>query len=100
MQIGMYRQLAIVTVDNDMVVELYKIPHIFTNAEYTAMLYVYSFCYGSATAAVEEYCQRFPMRRIPDHRLFYIDFNILRDCGALPSAHIPSELHVIHVEEQ
>ena len=76
------------TVDNGIVGELCKIPHIFTNAEYTAMLYVYSFCYGSATVAVEEYLQRFPMRRIPVYRLFYKELNILRDCGALSSAHI------------
>ena len=75
------------TVDNDIVGVLCKIPHIITNAEYTAMLYVYSFCYGSATVAVEEYRQRFTMPRIPVHRLFYIELNILRDCGALPSAH-------------
>jgi len=31
-------------------------PHIFTNAEYADMMYVYGFCDGSATAAaVEEY---------------------------------------------
>jgi hypothetical protein len=41
-------------------------PHIFTNAEYADMLYVYGFCDGSATAAAEEYRRRFPMRRIPD----------------------------------
>ena len=29
--------------------------HIFTNAEYADMMYVYGFCDGSATAAVEEY---------------------------------------------
>jgi hypothetical protein len=28
------------------------------------MFYVYGFCDGSATAAVEEYRRRFPMRRI------------------------------------
>ena len=41
-------------------------PHIFTNAEYVDMMYVYGFCDGSATVAVEEYRRRFPMRRIPD----------------------------------
>jgi hypothetical protein len=35
-------------------------PHIFTNAEYADMLYVYGFCDGSATAAVEEYRRWFP----------------------------------------
>lgn len=44
--------------------------HIFTIAEYAYMLYVYSFCDGSATAAVEVYCQLFPVFRIPDHRVF------------------------------
>jgi len=29
--------------------------NIFTNAEYADMMYVYGFCDGSATAAVEEY---------------------------------------------
>jgi hypothetical protein len=28
--------------------------HIFTTAEYSDMLYIYRFCDGSATAAVEE----------------------------------------------
>jgi hypothetical protein len=35
--------------------------HIFTNAEYADMLYIYGFCNGSATAAVEEYRQQFPI---------------------------------------
>jgi len=66
-------------------------PHIFTNAEYADMLYVYGFCDGRATAAVEEYRRRFPMRRIPDRRVFSKVFNTLRECGTLPSAHISSE---------
>ena len=61
-------------------------PHIFTNAEYADMMYVYGFCGGSATAAVEEYYRRVPIRRIPDHREFYKVFNTL-----LPSAHVSSE---------
>ena len=66
-------------------------PHIFTNAEYADMMYVYGFCDGSATAAVEEYRRRFPMRRIPDRGVFYEVFNALRECGALPSAHVSCE---------
>ena len=66
-------------------------PHIFTNAEYADMIYVYGFCDGSATAAVEEYHRRFPMRRIPDRRVFYKVFNTLREYGTLPSAHVSSE---------
>jgi hypothetical protein len=30
-------------------------PHTFTDAEYAVVLYVYGFCNGSATPAVEEY---------------------------------------------
>jgi len=78
-------------------------PHIFTNAEYSYadMMYVYGFCDGSATAAVEEYRRRFPMRRIPDRRVFYKVFNTLRECGTLPSAHVSSEwAHKQNMEEQ
>jgi hypothetical protein len=42
--------------------------HFFTNAEYAAMLYVYGFCDSSANGAAEEYCQRFPTHRTPDHQ--------------------------------
>jgi len=72
------RQLA---VDSD-IVEVWKIPLIFTNAEYADMMYVYGFCVGGATAAAaEEYRRRFPMRRIPDRRVLYNVFNTLRECG-------------------
>ena len=66
-------------------------PHIFTNAEYADMMYVYGFCDGSATAAVEEYRRRFPLRRILDRRVFYKVFNTLHECGKLPSVHVSSE---------
>jgi len=66
-------------------------PHIFTNAENADMMHVYGFCDGSATAAVEEYRRRFPMRRVPYRRVFYKVFNTLRECGTLPRAHVSSE---------
>jgi len=76
-------------------------PHIFTNAEYADMMYVYGFCDGSATAAVEEHHRRFPMRRIPNRRVFYKVFNTLRECGTLPSAHFSSErTRKQNIEEQ
>jgi hypothetical protein len=59
-----------VTVDNDIVRVLGRMLHIFTNAEYAYMLYVYGFCGGSATAAVEEYCWRFSVHRIMDRGVF------------------------------
>jgi hypothetical protein len=65
-------------------------PHIFTNSEYADMLHVYGFCNGRATAAVE-YRRLFPMRRIPDRRVFSKAFNTLREGGTLPSAHVSPE---------
>jgi hypothetical protein len=63
-------QLVVATVGIDHVRVLCKMPQIFTNAEFADMLYVYGFCHGSATAAVEEYRRRFTMRRIPDRSVF------------------------------
>jgi type IV secretory pathway TrbF-like protein len=63
-------------------------PHISTNAEYADMLYVYGFCDGNATDAVEEYCRRFPPRRIPDRTVFSKVFSTLRESDTLPSAHV------------
>jgi hypothetical protein len=70
MRIGVKRKLAVVTADSDIVGVLWKMSHIFTNAEYVDMLYVYGFCDVNATAAVEEHCRRFPMRRILDRSVF------------------------------
>jgi len=76
-------------------------PHIFTNAEYADMLYVYGFCDGSAITAVEECRQRSPMSRIPDRRVFSEVFNTLRECGTFPTSHVASERALQqHVEEQ
>ena len=84
----MKRQLAVVTVDTDIVGVLWKMQHIFTNDEYGDTMCVYGFCDGSATAAVEEYRRRFPMGRIPDRRVFYKVFNTFRECGTLPSVRV------------
>jgi hypothetical protein len=67
---------------------LWKMPHIFTNAEYADVLYIYDFCDGSSTAAVEEYCQRFPVCRIPVHRVFSKVFSTLSEHGTLPTVHV------------
>jgi hypothetical protein len=91
MWLGVKHQFAIVTVDSDIVGVLWKMPHIFTNAEYADTLYVYGFCDGSATAAVEEYCRRFPMHRIPDCRVFSKVFNTLYESGTLSSANVSSD---------
>jgi hypothetical protein len=88
MWIGVKRQLAVVTADSDTVRVLCQMPHIFTNVHNANMLYAYGCCDGSATAAVEEYRRRFPMRRFPDRREFSIVSNTWRECGTLPSAHM------------
>ena len=82
------RQLTVVIGECDVVVVLCKMPHIFTNDEYANMLYVYSLCDGSATAAVEEYRWRFPMRRIPDHSVFSKVFNTLLACSQVLMFHL------------
>jgi hypothetical protein len=64
--------------------------YIFTNAKYVDILYVYGFCDGSATAAVEEYYQQFPIRIILNCRVFSKVFNTLRERGTLPNAHVSS----------
>jgi hypothetical protein len=53
MWIGEKRQFAVVVVDNDIIVVLCKIPHIFSDAEYADIPYIYRFCDGSATANVD-----------------------------------------------
>ena len=53
------------------------------------------------TVAVGKYCRRFPMRRIPDRRVFYKVFSTLGECGTLPSSHVSSErARQQHVDEQ
>jgi len=53
MRIGVKCQLAVGTIDNDAAGVFCKMPHIFTDAEYADMPYIYGFCKGSATANVD-----------------------------------------------
>ena len=93
--------MAVATVDGDTVGVLCKVQHIFTSAECADMLIVKGFCEVSATAAVEEYCRRFPMRRILDRGVFSKVSNTMRECDALPSALVsPERARQQHVQEQ
>jgi hypothetical protein len=74
-------------------------PHIFTNAEYADMLYVYGFCDHSATAAIEEYHCLFLVCRIPDHGAFSKLLNSLHERRTLPGTLVSSEWAHQHVEE-
>ena len=45
-------------------------PFLFTHVEYCDMHYVYGYCDGNASAAMNEYRRRYPERRIPSKRVF------------------------------
>jgi len=45
-------------------------PFLFTHIEYCDIHYVYGYCDGNASAAVNEYRRRYPERRIPSKRVF------------------------------
>ena len=45
-------------------------PFLFTHVEYCDMDYVYGYCDGNASAAVNEYRRRYPERKIPSKRVF------------------------------
>ena len=55
------------------------------------MHYVYGYCDGNASAAVNEYGRRYPERRIPSKRVFMRVEQSLRDNGCLPSFALHSE---------
>jgi hypothetical protein len=74
--------------------------HISTNAEYGDILYVHGFCVASATYALEENRGRFPVRIIPDRRVFSSVFSTSHERGTVPSAHVSPERACQHVEEQ
>lgn len=66
-------------------------PNTYSNLEYANMVFIYGFCNGSATAAVEEYRQRYPHHRHPTRNVFIRVFSNLCENGNLPSANITSE---------
>ena len=45
-------------------------PFLFSHVEYCDMHFVYGYCDGNASAAVNEYRRRYPERRIPSKRVF------------------------------
>ena len=66
-------------------------PFVFSDVEYCDMHFVYGFCDGNASAAVEEYQRRFLDRRIPSRSVFTRIHQTLRDTGSLPSVSVQSE---------
>ena len=59
------------------------------------MHYVYGYCNGNASAAVNEYQRRYPERRIPSKRVFTRVQQSLRDNGCLPSFTLHSERETV-----
>ena len=70
-------------------------PFLFTHVEYYDMHYVYGYCDGNASAAINEYQRRYPERRIPSKRVYTrVDLS-LRDNGCLPSFALHSEREIV-----
>ena len=70
-------------------------PFVFSHVEYCDMHFVYGFCNGNARAAVEEYQNRFPDRRIPSRGVFTRIHQTMRETGCLPSVAVQSEREVV-----
>ena len=67
---------------------------LFSYEEYADMHFVYGFCNGNTTAAVEEYRLRYPRRRIPNRRVFTSVHQHLREKGSFASVNRRSERQV------
>ena len=59
------------------------------------MHFVYGFCDGNASAAVEEYRRRYPERRILSRGVFTRVQQTLRDNGCLPGVAVQSERETV-----
>ena len=70
-------------------------PFLFSHIEYCDMHYVYGYCGGNASAAVNEYRRRYPERRILSKRVFMHVEQALRDTGCLPSFALHSEREIV-----
>jgi hypothetical protein len=68
---------------------------VFSHVEYCDMYFVYGFCDGNASAAVDEYRRRYPERRIPSRGVSTRVHQTLRDNGCLPSVALQSEREMV-----
>jgi len=69
-------------------------PFLFSHVEYCDMRYVYGYCDGNASAAVNEYQRRYPERIIPSKRIFTSVEQTLHDNACLPSFALHSEREI------
>ena len=72
-------------------------PFVFSHVEYCDMHFVYGFCDGNASAAVDEYRRRYPERRIPSRGIFTRVQQTLHDNGCLPSIAVQSERETVRM---
>ena len=70
-------------------------PFLFTHVEYCDMHYVYGYCDGNTSSAVNKCRCRYPERRIPSKRVFSRVQQALRDNGCLPSFALHSERETV-----
>jgi hypothetical protein len=63
-------------------------PNTFTSEEHADMHFVYGFCSGNDTAAVVEYWQQYPLRRVPYCKTFENVYRTLRETGSFPQANV------------
>ena len=70
-------------------------PFLFTHVEYCDMRYVYGYCDGNASAAVNEYRRCYPEWRILSKRIFMRVEQSLRENGCLPSFALHSEREIV-----
>ena len=72
-----------------------KMPFVFSHVEYCDMHFVYGFCDGDASDAVDKYQRRFPDRRIPSRGVFSRIHQTMREIDCLPSVAVQSEREVV-----
>ena len=70
-------------------------PFVFSHVEYCDMHFVYGFCDGNASAAVDEYWRRFPDQRIPSRAVFSHIPQTTRETGCLLIVAVQSEREVV-----
>ena len=74
-----------------------KMPFLFSHVEYCDMHYVYGYCDGNVSAAVNEYRRCNPERRVSSKRVFTRVQQALRDSGCFPSFALHSERAIVRI---
>ena len=70
-------------------------PFVFSQVEYCDMHFVYGFCNGIASAAVDEYRRGYPERRVISRGVLTRVQQSLRGNGCFPSVALQSEREMV-----